>query len=395
MNKLIQEFAYEYQNNKDELVDSNQKYYKLLKIIKDEIQRKLTSEYLVKSSCGQGRKSECPWICVFNKNITKGAKNGIYYAILFKSDLSGYYLSLCLGMESFKEKFKSEWEYNLRQVADYFRNKINDNDFNVKNINLNVAKNTRGHGYEISNIVAKYYEVNDDDNSLENDINTMTNIYNEICEVMKTTSYSEVIDNIMTYSSVSLTDLETANREIEQAILNESKIEEGEIITLREIEIPSKSKSNKFVEITKKNIKKRDYIESSKKQAKIGLRGEQLVIEYEKQKMLKHNRDDLIDKINWVSEIDDSRGYDIESFNFDENDKEYRIYIEVKTTENNEKNTFFISANEVETMNNLGKVYWIYRVCKTKKEYVFFKINGEVFSKKIEIKPYSFVAEVK
>ena len=41
--------------------------------------------------------------------------------------------------------------------------------------------------------------------------------------------------------------------------------------------------------------------------------------------------------------------YDIRSYNFDENGKEKEIFIEVKTTDSNIKNAFFISKNEYET----------------------------------------------
>lgn len=397
MTELLKEFMKEYSINNDELVSSEMRYYKLLELITNNIRNMLSDDYLVKGSCGQGRKSECPWICIFNKNITKSAKEGIYCAILFKSDMSGFYLSLCLGMESFKEKFKFEWENNLTKVANYFRSKIVNKDFNLNSIDLKVNKNTRGYGYEVSNVIAKYYDISLNNIELEKGIKDLIDIYSDICNIIIGTSYSEIIDNILSNTSTSLINIASATEEIEQAILKEVNSEEAEIVTLREIEIPNTHKKSvtKYVEMQNKKIKKKDYLGSAKKQMKTGLRGEQLVIEYEKQKMIDNNREDLIDKINWVSEIDDSRGYDIESFDFDKQGKEYRIYIEVKTTENNEKNAFMITANELNALRKNSDKYWIYRVGKLKNEPVFFKINGEEFDNIISLKGYTYYAEIK
>ena len=392
MEDLLTKFMLEYKLDSDELVNSNKKYYKLLNKIADQIKKMLNDNYIVKSACGQGRKSECPWIGIFNKNITKSARDGIYYALLFKSDMSGFYLSLCLGMESFKEKFKSDYEKNLKKVSLYFRNKIDNKIFTLSEINLNVEKNTRGYGYEISNIVAKYYEENFLD--LLKDIKTMNNIYENICEAMTSISYDEIIDNILSYDNVNILNINNASKEIEQAILEYSNEQEIEITTLCEIDIPQRKRGTEFTEIKNRIIKKRDYINSSKKQAEIGLRGELLVIEYEKQKMINNNRFDLINKIKWVSEFDDSKGYDIESYDFNENGEEYKIYIEVKTTESSEKNCFFISANEVNKIKKIKEKYWIYRVCNTKKNPVFYKINGVDFEKKFNLKEYTYIAEI-
>lgn len=397
MTELLKEFMKEYSINNDVLVSSEMRYYKLLELITNNIQNMLSDDYLVKCSCGQGRKSECPWICIFNKNITKSAKEGIYCAILFKSDMSGFYLSLCLGMESFKEKFKSEWENNLTKVANYFRNKIVNKDFNLNSIDLKVNKNTRGYGYEVSNVIAKYYDISLNKIELEKGIKDLIDIYSDISNIIIETSYSEIIDNILSNTSTSLIDIARATEEMEQAMLKEANTEEAEIVTLREIEIPNAHKKceTKYVEMQSKKVKKKDYLSSVKKQMNTGLRGEQLVIEYEKQKMINNNREDLIDKINWVSEIDDSRGYDIESFDFDEEGNEYRIYIEVKTTESNEKNAFIITSNELNALKLNKDKYWIYRVGKLKNEPVFFKINGNEFDNVILLKEYTYYAEIK
>ncbi|MFO8174155.1 MAG: DUF3578 domain-containing protein, partial [Longimicrobiales bacterium] len=52
------------------------------------------SRYLVTGSVGQGNKTNFPWVCTFNKNITTTAQKGIYLGYLFRKDMSGFYLTL-------------------------------------------------------------------------------------------------------------------------------------------------------------------------------------------------------------------------------------------------------------------------------------------------------------
>lgn len=56
MTELLKEFMKEYSINNDDLVSSEMRYYKLLELITNNIQNMLPEDYLVKGSCGQGRK---------------------------------------------------------------------------------------------------------------------------------------------------------------------------------------------------------------------------------------------------------------------------------------------------------------------------------------------------
>jgi len=89
---------------------------------------------------------------------------------------------------------------------------------------------------------------------------------------------------------------------------------------------------------------------------KLGEGGEELVLEYEREKLKEHP--ELLSKIRHISKENDNAGYDIVSFT--EDGKE--MFIEVKTTRGGKNTPFFLSSNEFETaMNNVGK-YYIYRV---------------------------------
>jgi Domain of unknown function (DUF3883)/Domain of unknown function (DUF3427) len=79
--------------------------------------------------------------------------------------------------------------------------------------------------------------------------------------------------------------------------------------------------------------------------AALGLAGELLVLEHERQRLRDTGRIDLADQVVHTSVVEgDSAGFDIRSFNADGMDR----YIEVKTTAGPASNAFFISPNEVD-----------------------------------------------
>jgi hypothetical protein len=77
---------------------------------------------------------------------------------------------------------------------------------------------------------------------------------------------------------------------------------------------------------------------------KLGRDGEELVLQFERQRLQQLDRSDLAKKIRWISEEDgDGAGYDILSF--DEKGKER--FLEVKTTVGSDITPFYITRNEL------------------------------------------------
>lgn len=104
------------------------------------------------------------------------------------------------------------------------------------------------------------------------------------------------------------------------------------------IEKPNESKNN-----TKKT-KKPDYLGRSKRYKKIGDRGEQIVLRAETQFLEQKGKYNLAKKIEHVAEKDDTLGFDILSYDENENKKQ----IEVKTTLGKVGSSkIFLSANEL------------------------------------------------
>ena len=169
-------------------------------------------------------------------------------------------------------------------------------------------------------------------------------------------------------------------------IIEEEGLDQAEVIIFESNppEISNKPK------VTKKTIigRKIDFIEKARKDQKTGILGEILVVSYEKDYLKKHNRDDLAEKVRWVSKEADGYGYDVLSYDLDGNEK----YIEVKTTKLDKNQPFDISANELRTSYELKNQYWIYRVYSIEnKPPMFYKIQG-IVSDHFDLEPASFKA---
>jgi len=108
----------------------------------------------------------------------------------------------------------------------------------------------------------------------------------------------------------------------------------------------------------KSNEKKRvkiDYEQENRRLRKLGDRGEKLVFDEEVRFLKGNGRTDLAEKVQRVSLISDSYGYDILSFELDGTPK----YIEVKTTTSKiGRTSFYISSNELEVSKSIENYYF-------------------------------------
>ncbi|MDD3186037.1 MAG: DUF3883 domain-containing protein [Anaerostipes sp.] len=101
-----------------------------------------------------------------------------------------------------------------------------------------------------------------------------------------------------------------------------------------------------------------DYLEEAKVQKRIGDAGEEFVFQYERAQVKKYKLGKE-KKVRMVAKLDgDGLGYDILSYSKDGTEK----YIEVKTTNGLESNSFFITANELAMSKKKSDQYYLYRV---------------------------------
>jgi hypothetical protein len=137
---------------------------------------------------------------------------------------------------------------------------------------------------------------------------------------------------------------------------------------------------------------KTDFLQKAKKDIAVGLRGEELVVHYEKANLEMLGLNELAKKVRWVSKESDDYGFDVLSYDKDGLEK----FIEVKTTTiDKDTHPFDISSNEITTSYKYKNQYWIYRIYDViGEEPKFFKSNG-IITEQFELVPTSFKAYLK
>jgi len=105
--------------------------------------------------------------------------------------------------------------------------------------------------------------------------------------------------------------------------------------------------------------RKYDAAEREARNRRIGRAGEERVLRFERAKLSRSGRDDLAEKVRWVSDLDgDGAGYDIASF---EPEGRPRL-IEVKTTNGWERAPFHITRNELDVAADRSDEWCLVRV---------------------------------
>jgi hypothetical protein len=106
-------------------------------------------------------------------------------------------------------------------------------------------------------------------------------------------------------------------------------------------------------------VRKFNPVERDFRNRKLGRDGEELVLQFERDRLKQFDRPDLVKKIRWVSEEDgDGAGYDILSF--DEKGKER--FLEVKTTVGPDITPFYITRNELSFSSERPEAFRLCRV---------------------------------
>lgn len=119
-----------------------------------------------------------------------------------------------------------------------------------------------------------------------------------------------------------------------------------------------------------------DFAEREIGNRRMGERGEEFALQFERNRLTLLNRNDLAKEVEWTSkERGDGAGYDIRSFN-PENEKE--LFIEVKTSNCGKYQPFYISENEVAFSKNYSDQYALYRVFNFKRVPKLFMLPGDI-----------------
>jgi len=168
---------------------------------------------------------------------------------------------------------------------------------------------------------------------------------------------------------------------------------------LIEIIIPPEIEYQKTKRVNLKSLlpgyigRKIDWKELSESQRLIGERGEELVVELEKESLRKRGRSDLAGKVLRMSkEKGDGLGYDVLSFYIGGREK----YIEVKSTTVSLESSFYISRNELLFLETHRDDSFVYRVLLTKdiEEYSLLVITANDFLSTSERTPVMFKVQI-
>ncbi|MDE7221804.1 MAG: DUF3578 domain-containing protein [Ureaplasma sp.] len=396
MKRMFQKILDEYIDGSLKVDSSSEVYNTLIREIPNELTRMLNrKDLLIKGSMGQGNKTQYPWVAIMNRSLTNTTQKGLYIVYLFKKNMTGFYITLAQGITNFENLYKSKKYEYATKVANYFKSQIENTSFTNSDIVLGDGKHDLGYGYERTIVISKYYQSNNLTNEvLMADLIELVQIYDFIISHMETASYDQIIKNVIADEDTNILTAEEAIEKIKQTIDPDDEIPFGFVRTITEV-IPKIDRTNKFKRITNPKVSKTDYLKKAAKDIKNGLLGEQLVLNYETAKLINLGLHEYSNKIKWASMESDTCGYDIESFDVDDQGKVIPIKIEVKTTGSKVDTEFFISKNEVETSKKYKKNYCVYRVYDVNSQFPkFYKAYGEVEDNFI-LDPVTFKARYK
>lgn len=133
-----------------------------------------------------------------------------------------------------------------------------------------------------------------------------------------------------------------------------------------------------------------NFLEREARNSSLGEAGEQLVISFEKARLMAAGRASLAEDVEQISRTrGPAAGYDVHSYELDGKDR----LIEVKTTRYGKETPFYVSKNELETSVHHDKKYYLYRVFLFRNDPHFYKLRGRI-DQSCRIDPVQFMARV-
>lgn len=118
-----------------------------------------------------------------------------------------------------------------------------------------------------------------------------------------------------------------------------------------------------------------NYLEREARNQSLGEAGEQFVINFERARLIRANRESLVDRIEQVSATQGpAAGFDIRSFEENGADR----FIEAKTTKYGKSTPFFVTPNEVRFSRENASRYFLYRIFEFRNSPRLFALKGNV-----------------
>ena len=120
---------------------------------------------------------------------------------------------------------------------------------------------------------------------------------------------------------------------------------------------------------------RRDYLEREARNRSLGLAGEELVLAYERWRLIEQGAERLADRVEHVAATQgDGLGFDVLSFETSGRER----FIEVKTTAFSETTPFYVSVNELQVAQERREQYRLYRLFNFRLAPRFFELPGAI-----------------
>lgn len=130
-----------------------------------------------------------------------------------------------------------------------------------------------------------------------------------------------------------------------------------------------------------------DYVAREARNQQLGLLGEQFAVRFEQARLLNSGKGHLADQVEHISLTNDTKGYDLKSYNDDGTDR----FIEVKTTRYSRYTPFFVTENERQTAQNLANKYHLYRLFEFDQQPKLFQLPGPM-DRNFRLEPRNYQA---
>jgi hypothetical protein len=306
------------------------------------------SKYKFVGSDGQGNILRTPWFATLNLEITDSATKGYYMVYLLSSDLRTLVLEIGFGATQFETQYGRGKKFSEALGTAVINMRINSahlidkaltetkNRTNLAPVVLDESGDYNLGDYGKCAIYSLSYEIKNlpSEAGLKRDYLEYISLYDMMSESLLLADVDSYV-----YESI---DEQEIKSEVQLAVFE-----------------PRVFKKRKSDSSGNSNSGSRRY---SKKSDKVGKLGEEIVVEFEKKKLVKENRPDLADKVNWHREDAGNRtpGWDITSFDKDGQE----LYIEVKASEGQKISDVELTINEwiqaeINIDNNKYKVYLV------------------------------------
>jgi hypothetical protein len=359
MKKNIQELADIWQKYLTKVnEDSSERAYELIyDVLPSELDliTPKDSNLLTGSSGGTGRITAGPWFATFDKRITVKPTEGLYVVFLFSVDMSRLVLQLGLATTQFTNFHGSGHKgldfinsasgavrRSLTGLLSSKRFKRLKSRVSYGPSDLKTSKSNKLQiAYEHASVLNISYEIKNLNNK------TLVDDYIDILSLYTTAIDVDVIPSIDTLlcQTIDSSNAPGAN-------ISSLKVTEFE---------PREKKTQKSFNLSRISFSPKLSIKANTKA--IGDIGEQVVLKYEKEKLIHAGRSDLADKVIHEEAQNNYPGWDITSFNIDGSP----IQIEVKATTSLSINSPILTANEWSAAIIKGDSYYIYLVTGVKK----------------------------